>query len=87
MYDHELTVAIQQERERAIREARMYHRNELLHEPTWMVRLLAGIRFRLRGAPVVVRPDGPVLGTDPGQAAVPVTPCRAQGSGSRPAAG
>ena len=44
MYDHELTVAIQQERERAIREARLHHRQDLIHQPTWWARLRAAAR-------------------------------------------
>lgn len=34
MYDHELSVAIQQERERAIREARLPHRHDLVPKPS-----------------------------------------------------
>ena len=44
MYDHELSVAIQQERERAIREARLHHRYDLVHEPSWLQRLLEFVR-------------------------------------------
>jgi len=43
MYDHELSVAIQQERERAIREARLHHRHDLIQEPSWMRRLVARV--------------------------------------------
>ena len=44
MYDHELSVVFQQERERAIREARLDHRYELIREPSWMRRLVARLR-------------------------------------------
>jgi hypothetical protein len=52
MYDHELSVAIQQERERAIREARLHHRHDLVRKPSWLARLLMVIRPARRPASV-----------------------------------
>lgn len=44
MYDHELSVAIQQERERAIRQARLHHRYDIIPGPSWLARLLVIMR-------------------------------------------
>lgn len=63
MYDHELSVAIQQERERAIREARLHHRHLLPAEPSWLRRLVARVtqpRRRLDQWPSPFG-DGPAL--------------------------
>jgi len=59
MYDHELSVVIQQERERAIREARLHHRHDLLHEPSWLRRLVSRAR---RSAPSIDQRSNPLGG-------------------------
>ena len=59
MYDHELSVVIQQERERAIREARLHHRHDLLHEPSWLRRLVSRAR---RSAPSIDQWSNPLGG-------------------------
>ena len=44
MVDHELSVVMQQERERAIREARLHHRFGLEPDPSLRQRLMAALR-------------------------------------------
>jgi hypothetical protein len=71
MYDHELSVAIQQERERAIREARLHHRVDVVSGPSMRTRLLATLRSIAR-RPVAAGVQGPARGTAlPGPHSVP----------------
>lgn len=62
MIDHELSVAMQQERERAIREARLHHRGDLPMKPSRRSRLMAMAHAWTRG-PATVRPGAPASAT------------------------
>ncbi len=76
MYDHELSVAIQQERERAIREARLHHRVDVVSGPSMRARLLATLRSSVR-RPVAAGVQEPAGRTArPGPHSVPGAPGR-----------
>ena len=62
MYEHELSIVIQQERERAIREARLHHRHDLaqIHEPSWLRRLVT--RMTRTGSKVLDQRPNPFGG-------------------------
>jgi hypothetical protein len=80
MYDHELSVAIQQERERAIREARLHHRHDLIQEPSRLARLLAIVRA---GRPVPTAEGAPTTS----QEGATTTHAGLTGPAGRPCAG
>ena len=87
MYDNELSVAIQQERERAIREARLHHRHDLLREPSWLARLLAVARPRLPRRPVDQTGTASRSGPAETQPAIPGSAGRPCAAGSTTAPG
>lgn len=82
MYDSELTTIIQQERERAIREARLHHRADLPLTPSKLQRLRAAASSLVRA---VARRQAPDPGATPiaaGESGLSGSSRAAQGSGS-----
>ncbi len=75
MYDHELSVAIQQERERAIREARMHHRHDLIREPSWLAKLVAAIHPARVGQTPSANPTGSITTPTSVTPSSPARPC------------
>ncbi len=53
MYDHELSVVMQRERERAIREARLHHRFAMVSGPSMRQRLMSVLRRPVAGRDAV----------------------------------
>ncbi len=81
MYDHELSVVLQQERERAIREARLHHRYDVAPGPSLRQRLMSAFGRLLAGQ----RPTADQARTSPStaSAAGQVTGCGTHGATSR----
>jgi hypothetical protein len=87
MYDNELSVAIQMERERAIREARLHHRADLHIAGPRLARLRTAGTSLVRALTRRSVPDAAPAANVAGQSGRSTASCAPRASGSRAAPG